>query len=136
MGTSACTASSELIVLPLHAQRGRGSIPGLAHIGRGAMMLLLLRVVARRRRRAAARRRLVGAARPVALDSERLHRPGVELSGRLHALRFLEIAKRLLGLRAHPAVNAAGIVALVLQRLLRRLHPFVARTRHAAGATA
>src|SRR5207247_10830771 len=66
------------------------------------------------------------------LDAERLQRLAVELPGGLYALRVLEVAERLLSLRSHPAVDAARMVSLVLERLLHRLHLLVARHRHDA----
>src|SRR5438046_4661931 len=137
MVTSAYTASSEPIVVPIHTHSEAGDRrPRASRICVDALLLRRVGRAAGRRRRAAARGRL-GVARRADLDAERLHRLAVELPGGLHALRVLEVAERLLSLRSHPAVDAARMVSLVLERLLDRLHLLVARHRHdALAATA
>src|SRR6516165_4591614 len=63
----------------------------------------------------AGRRRLVGLS-----YAERSNGRRVELSGRLHALRRLELLDRRLSVRTHDPVDGSGVIALIVQCMLRR----------------
>src|SRR6185503_7320394 len=56
------------------------------------------------------------------LDTQLRERLGIGMPRRLQALLLLEVTERSLSLRAHSAVDIAGIVPLVLERLLHHLH--------------